>query len=363
MLPQAFPYSKFLKMKEAKEKRFLQLLSGEDWFVPVIQRPGVAEQYGGLCSDREKTLEFQLDFLNTYLELQSDLIYDYLEPWHGVGIYASAFGCPLYWSKHTAPQTHPIYNTAEEIAHYRKPDIDNCEVMQMVLETIRYFREQTGDMLDIALTDTQSPNDTASLIVDTCEFFVLSRTDHELIQPLMQDITDTMIQFTERQLEALGKTATQPGHIMISSPKLKGISLSDDNMAVLDPLSYKTTSKPYNEQLAKHFGGVAIHTCGNFAHTAETLLETEGLYMVDCAIGYAADPTPNDPAVIRQRFAGTDILVKVRLGADELHLLEPLIDRKLKLIVDISTTGTIAEKNQQYEAAKRAIDDYVSSST
>ena len=363
MLPQSFPYSRFLKMKEKKENRLLKLISGEEWFVPVVQRPGVADQYGGLCSSREKTLEFQLDFLNTYLELESDLLYDYLEPWHGVGIYAAAFGCPLYWSQHTAPQTHPIYFSAEDIAQYKKPDIKNCEVMQMVLDTIRYFREKTGDQLDISLTDTQSPNDTASLIVDTCEFFILSRTDEELVQPLLQDITDTMIQFSEQQFEALGQTATHPGHMMISSKQLKGISLSDDNMAVLDPISYQTTSKTYNEQLSRHFGGLAIHTCGNFAHTAQALLESEGLFMVDCAIGKTVDPTPNDPATIRKIFSGSDILVKVRLGSDELHLLEPLLDRKLKLIVEIKTDGSIYEKNKQYEAAQQAIDRYLAASS
>jgi hypothetical protein len=245
MNPREFPYEKFLSLKEAKEKSFLKFLNGEEWFVPVIQRPATSDHFGALCKYRDKSLESQLEALNTYLELESDFIYSYLEPWHGVGIYASAFGCPFNWYEHDAPQTLPIYRTLEEVVNFKQPDIGNCEIMQTVLETIKYFRQQTGDMLEISLTDTQSPNDNASLIVDTCEFFIMSITEEEAIHPFMQSITDTMIKFTEMQIDALGKTFTSPGHLMISSPQLKGISISDDNMAVISPLSYKNSATSF----------------------------------------------------------------------------------------------------------------------
>lgn len=359
MNPREFPYDKFLSLKEEKEKSFLKFLNGEEWFVPVIQRPAASDHFGALCRYRDKSLESQLEGLNTYLKLESDFIYSYLEPWHGVGIYASAFGCPFKWYEHDAPQTLSIYSTLEEVVNFQQPDIDNCEIMQTVLETIKYFRKQTGDMLDISLTDTQSPNDNASLIVDTCEFFIMSITEEEAIHPFMQAITDTMIKFTEMQIDALGETFTSPGHIMISSPQLKGISISDDNMAVISPLSYKNSALPYNQQLSNHFGGLAIHTCGSLEHNAHLLLETEGLNMVDCAIGKAVDPTPNSPKRLKKLFAGKDILLKVRLGSNELYLLDDIIDRNIKLVVEIRTEGTIDEKNRQYYAAKKKIHEII----
>lgn len=357
MLAKDFPYDQFLKLKEEKEKELFRFLSGEKWTVPLIQRPAISGQYGALCNSREKSLETQLDFLASYLELKSDFIFSYLEPWHGVGVYASAFGCPLYWSDHADPQTHPIYMTEEEVAHFKAPDIDHCDVMHMVLDTIDYFRQQTGDMLDISLTDTQSPNDNASLIVDTCEFFVLSVTEPEALHPLMQAITDTMIQFSEMQMERLGPTLTSPGHLMLSSKGFKGISLSDDNMAVISPDSYANTALPYNQQLARHFGGLAIHTCGSFAHTANLLLQTEGLKMVDCAIGKFVDPNPNSPKKLKELFSDTGVVLKVRLGAGELDLLDDIIDKKVKLVVQLCTEGTVDEQNRQYDAAKKKIQE------
>lgn len=355
--PKKFPYEKFLSIKEEKEKSFLKFLNGEEWFVPVVQRPAASDHFGALCRYADKSLESQLECLSAYLTLESDYIYSYLEPWHGVGVYASAFGSPFTWYDHDAPQTLPIYTTLEEVINFSKPDIDNCEIMQKVLETIKYFRKQTGDMLDISLTDTQSPNDNASLIVDTCEFFIMTITEMEKIHPFMQSITDTMIKFTEMQIEALGKTFTSPGHLMISSPYLKGISISDDNMAVISPSSYETSSLPYNQQLSKHFGGLAVHTCGSLQHNASLLLKTEGLKMVDCAIGKAVDPTPNNPKILKEIFAGTDLVLKVRLGSHEIDLLDDIVDKDIKLIVEISTEGSIDDKNRQYYKAKQKIHD------
>jgi hypothetical protein len=360
--PSEFPYDDFLKVQQDKEASFLDFMAGDEWFIPVVQRPSsTLDHFGALCRDREKSLEFQLDLLARYLDLRSDFIYSYLEPWHGVGIYASAFGCPLYWDALSAPQTRTIYHTIEEVAGFRTPDITGCESMRMVMDTIGYFREVTRDKLDISLTDTQSVNDTASLIVDASEFLIMSITDPEALHPFLQAITDTIIRFTEMQVEAAGDRLSTPGHLMMSSPGLPGISISDDNMSILSPSAYENTAFPYNEQLARRFGGLAVHTCGDFVHNAARLLETNGLAAVDCAIGSVVDPTPNDPARLRDLFAGTGVILKVRLGAGQLTLLEPLIDENLKLIVEIRGEGSVEEKNRAYEVARRKIDEIMES--
>ncbi len=90
----------------------------------------------------------------------------------------------------------------------------------MILETIRYYRSVTKDQLDIVLTDTQSPNDSASLILDTSEFFACSLSDMPRLASFMDLLTRVMIEFSEMQLAAMGPTAAHPGHIMLSSSQL-----------------------------------------------------------------------------------------------------------------------------------------------
>lgn len=355
MLPTQFKYDKFRSLEEEKTRTLESFIKGNKWFVPVIQRPMNYDFYGSVCRFRDKSLEMQLDCLSSYFELKSDFIFSYLEPWQGVGIYASAFGCPFLWCDHDAPQTRHIYNNLDKVRNFRKPNIKDCEIMNTVLETVKYFREQTGDMLGICLTDTQSTNDNASLVMDVCEFFIEAISSPEELHPFLQSITDIMIEYTEIQIEALGNTLVRPGHTALSTFGLKGIALSDDNMAVVSPQVYKKTMLPYNNQISKHFGGLAIHTCGGFLHNVDMLLETEGLYMLDCAVGKFADPNPNDTKTLKEAFMGKDIVLKVRLGVDDVPVLENLLDKRIKVIVELYTTGDIDQRNYQYEKVKEQI--------
>ena len=191
--------------------------------------------------------------------------------------------------------------------------------------------------------------------MDACEFFMASITEAENLDPFLKMITDLMIEFTDMQIELIGKELTLPGHIMLSSRSLKGISISDDNMAVISPASYQATSLPYNKMLSKYYGGISIHSCGNWIVNSDLLLSTENLFMVDCAIGKAADPTPNDAEKLKQAFLGSDTILKVRLGHDEIDLLEKLIDPRVKLIIQLCTDGTVDERNMQYEIARERI--------
>jgi hypothetical protein len=300
----------------------------------------------------EQSLEQQLDALALALQIPSDFIYSYLEPWHGVGVYANIFGCPVNWNDFDAPQTLYRCHTVDDLKDLKRPNILDSELAQMVLRTIRYFRQVTGDCLDISLTDTQSPNDSASLIMDTCEFFASSLAEPEQIAPFMDMVTDVMIEFSDMQLEALGPKASRPGHIMLSAPSLPGIAISDDNMAVISKAAYRNAALPYNSRLGEHFGGIAIHTCGDFAQNYETVKQVKNLQLIDCALS-GMDPQPNNPARLANAFAGTGIVIKTRIGGEE-HwgALDDLIRPDLKLIVQIESDGNIENSQRAYEQLK-----------
>ena len=353
MDPQHFPYDRFLGIKEEKERRLLTWLSTDVVTdVPVVVRPP-CNVWGAVSRYREQSLDLQLDALAMSLEMQSDFLFSYLEPWHGVGVYANIFGCPVNWNDFDAPQTHYLYHNVDELRDLRRPRIMDSELAQTVLETIRYFRRVTGDALGISLTDTQSPNDSASLILDTCEFFTAGLAEPEKITAFMELVTGVMIDFSDMQFEAMGPTATRPGHIMLSAPQLHGISVSDDNMAVISPATYRNSALPYNNLLSEHFGGIAIHTCGNFAQNYSAVKQTKKLALIDCALS-GADPQPNHPAKLRDAFADTGIVIKARIGADEEHwqVLDELVSPHLKLMLQIESDGDIARSNQTYERLK-----------
>ena len=87
--------------------------------------------------------------------------------------------------------------------------------MQEVLDRIRWYRKVTHDQLPICLTDTQSSNDTASLIMETKEFFLVSSYEPERLERFMNAISELIIAFSEMQMEAIGQNISLPGHQML----------------------------------------------------------------------------------------------------------------------------------------------------
>lgn len=354
MDPAHFPYDRFNQFKSEKDAALLSFVrSSGPWNdVPVVVLPPI-DIWGSVAADRVKSLEHQLDAFMTAMQLKSDFAFTYLEPWHGVGVFANIFGCAVNWNDFDAPQTLPIYHSLDELKDLKHPDILKAELPQMILESIRYFRSVTHDQLDISLTDTQSPNDSASLILDTSEFFAASLSDMERLSPFMDLLTSVMIEFSEMQLEALGAKASRPGHIMLSSPNLPGIAVSDDNMAVISKRSYANSALPYNSRLGEHFGGIALHTCGDFSQNFDVVKQVKNLAVIDCALA-GVDPQPNSPKKLAEAFSGTGIIIKAKLGAGEEYWqgLEDLIRPDLKLILQFSSDGDVPKSNELYEKLK-----------
>ena len=349
-----FEFEKFLAYKEDKDNSYIRFLEGKYDGVPIVQMASGAH-WSGLCRYKEESLEAQLDFLTASMSLKTDFLFGYLEPWYGVGIYAAAYGCKYLWYENNAPQVLPVIKNIDELKDFKHPSINDCEEMLAVIDMIKYFKEETGGVLDIALTDTQSTNDTASLIMDTEEFFSASAEDPEILDPFLESITKMIIDFSECQMEAIGDSLAAPGHIMVSLRGGKGISISDDNMSFISPKTYDRTSRRFNDMISDHFGGIAMHSCGNFVHNLELLRDSKGLHTVDLPVGNIPDPSPCDAAKVAEIFRNSPVIVKAKVGWNEIDKVTPLVSPDIRLIVQLATRGTVEERNIQYESAKEDI--------
>lgn len=351
-----FDFNRFHDFAEEKNQTLARFLQ-EKQSRPMIMQTPDSLHYGPMSHNCQDSLAAQLDFLTDLTRMDTDLAYTYLEPWHGVGIYAAAYGCPTVLFPGEAAQVRHIINDLEELSDLKTPDIKNCAEMQQVLETIRYFKEQIGDEIPIAVTDTQSPNDTASLIVDSAEFLTACLAEPETIDPLLTDIANLICRFTEEQMELIGDAVVFPGHQMPSGGGWQGLALSDDNMSFVSPAVYEETFLPYNNIVSRCFGGLHLHSCGKIEHNLESMKKTEGLKSVECAGGFRTDPAPNEPALLAPAMKGTGLVLKTRCGWDEVERLKPLLDPDIRLIVQLITTGSVEERNLQYAKGKQGILD------
>ncbi len=160
--------------------------------VPVVSRRKYeTDPYGftikDIVTDSEKMLEHQMYNIEQTLRLDSDWV-PFLEPWHGVGIYADAFGSKTSW-----------------------------------------------------------PEDDSSLIVRTEELLTGCYTHPEAVHHLLELITDLIIDFSKIQLEQIGENKAIPGHLFPAGGS-RGISVSDDNCSMVSPDIYRRFLSPISAE-------------------------------------------------------------------------------------------------------------------
>ena len=332
---------------DERQQRLREFMDGKRPFL-VIQRPACGPVWTD-CSTPEKIAVNNLAALAAWAELEWTDELPYLEPWAGVGIYAAAFGCEYFWRENESPATHYRYHKMSEVRDVAYPDWRKNPIMTLVLDSIDRMNELSGGRLPITLTDTQSPFDTATLIVDSTEFIVGCYEEPDTAKRLLNQITDLIIEFSEEQLRHIGQpNAARPGHIMTSSTFGAGFSVSDDNLSFCSPDFNAEFALPYNYRLAEKFGGIAIHSCGIWAHTMAILERSRGVTAIDCATAIESDPGPNCPAAVRDALRGKGIVTKIRPGNNMEKIISSLaeiVSADIQLIVQIGHDPVRAEQN------------------
>lgn len=263
-----------------------------------------------------------MKYLDDSLAVVSDHL-PVIEPWFGTGVYANMYGCPYVWRDGEAPAVHYKYLSLEELRGLKKPGWEKSDIAKLVLDTIKYIKARTGNNIPIIFTDPQSACDTATLITDASEVFTGCLLEPELVFNYMQGINDLLIEFSRVQAELIGDALVKPGHIMLCNDGLTGYSLSDDNLAVASPQVNETFNLVFDEQVGKAFGGVAIHSCGNWSQTMPLVKKiVPSCVAIDCALDKTCDPNPNEPEKVRDAFAGSGIHVHIRMTGETAKMLE-----------------------------------------
>ncbi len=346
-----FDFEKFgdwLAEKEEKTANFLNGKNETNVLLAENVESDIVESNFLTCRTPQESLECQLDILTNQMKSENCAA-PFLEPWFGVGVFANAFGAEYIWTENESPQTHYITHSVDDIEKLKIPNIDNAPIMNLVMDTIDYFLTETKGRIPISCTDTQSPVDNATLICETSVFFMAMYENPEATHRFLDKITKTMVAFTKKQIELIGDSLTKPGHIMASSRGAKGLSVSDDNIVMLSPEHYSEFAVPYNEILAHEFGGIAIHSCGDYSKQLPALIKTKGLLQVDGAfMKKNIDPCPNtNYQLFKETFSKSDVVLHTRMNENWSKIFPKLYHPDMKLVLQIPTPepGEPADKN------------------
>jgi hypothetical protein len=118
----------------------------------------------------------------------------------------------------------------------------------------------------------------------------------------MRLVTDLTIEFIKEH------RARSPEFVPCHYPDIwlddgKGVAISDDALAVLSPQTYEEFALPYTNELSEEFGGVFVHSCGNFIHQFENLKKVRELR----GINFGATETPFE--AVWEHFNGRTAIV------------------------------------------------------
>ena len=139
--------------------------------VPVLaRRKDTDDPFGysihDIVWDPARMLKHQMYNIEQSALLGSDWV-PFLEPWHGVGIYADAFGATTSWPENDYPWTEPTFTEIGQVHGLTLPAAGSHRSWRRCWRRSASSAARRARSCPSALTDTQSPMNTASMIVPT----------------------------------------------------------------------------------------------------------------------------------------------------------------------------------------------------
>ena len=342
---------RYHRRREEREPRLRAFLESPAPGFLVVQSPSSC--LWGACNNIDMIVDNNLRFLEESLAFEWSDDLPYMEPWIGTGLYANAFGSEYVFRTHDAPHTEYRYHRMEELAPVKYPDWRESPIMRMTLDCIDALKEATDGEIPMSTGDTQSPFDTASLVLDACATFAACLQDPRTLRRFFRKIADLVIEFTKVQIEHIGPDlAVMPGHQFPSLPHICGLLVSDDNLAVASPAVNRSLALPADALIGQAFDGLVIHSCGNWTQTMKDVAAMPEVVGIECAVGrpgeHRTDPHPNDPAAVAEALDGSTVILKARFVPDIDRALEDIktvADPGRRIIVELPFAPEHAEEN------------------
>jgi hypothetical protein len=105
------------------------------------------------------------------------------------------------------------------------------------------------------------------------ELMMAMLSEPDIVHRLMQQVTDLMIDFIKAQRDLVYKHNSEfvPAMFQPWLPDGFGVSVSNDDWVMISPEMHDEFHVPYLNQLSEEFGGIYLHSCGNWKHQFSSL--------------------------------------------------------------------------------------------
>ena len=328
-----------------KNKAFTEADSG----LLVYRRVRADGVFYDKCRDFKESLALQLGALKTSMAYKADIA-NFLEPWYGIGYIASCFGASYGWTEGQAPHVTAQFKSAKEILDADYVPIAQTAEGKHILEMVEYFMDQTKGKIPVSFCDLQSPLNMLTYLLPMNDLFMEVYDSPEELKQAAELVSGLLIDFLKQQQEMIGDALARPGHGFASSRAFRGVGLSDDASIMLQAEDYEDLFVDCDVRIGQQFGGMVYHSCGVWEKKIEMVKNISNIWMADGAFTIETDPSPNNPAVFGEAFAGSGIILNARaVGNPEnsFAALRQLWKPNQKLIA-VTYCKTPAEQEQLY---------------
>lgn len=319
----------------------------------VYRRMRVKEVFAADSNDMEKSLRWQLGALKESMKYKAD-IPNFLEPWHGLGTVASAYGFGYIWEPGQAPAVDGKFASVDELVNAPFTAVSETPIGKFTLDMTRYFVDRTQGRVPMSFCDVQSPLNTVSNIVDSNQFYLDFYDNPEGMRTALDRTAGLLTDFTLEQQRIIGPALARPGHGFASSRMFTGLGMSDDTVTMMPDDVYFNICAPAMVKAGEPFGGAVFHSCGNWSGKKQGIARIEGLRMADGAFSLATDPGANPTTGYTDAFAGTGIVLNARIVGNPQLVIEKVRELwkpGMKLIV-VTYCDTPEEQELVYNKIK-----------
>jgi hypothetical protein len=274
----------------------------------------------------DKFLQAQLIEIEAQLRLRGDFVPSLCPALGVIGI-PSAFGCEVTWFENNLPAVRPIIgNQLDQVFDLPNPSIIDGKLGR-ILEYTRYFIQQTNRRFPIRLTDIQGPLDSAALIMGHNNLLLAMHTHPAAVHHLLQLVTNLTIEFarTQRNIVTTYGVEFIPSMFQPWMPDGWGISVSNDEWVSISSEMHDEFSVPYLNQVSDAFGGIYIHSCGNWQHQFNSLGKVRNLRGLE----FGASETSYEAVF---EYFGGQVVLAPRVGFNREIKFDGMTDYVKKLL-------------------------------
>ena len=238
--------------------------------------------------DRFNDLDLMLEHSVRYAQALADSDNDmppFIDTFCTVVMVAEAFGCPIRMQEADVPWAFPAVESVGGVWNTVPCKVKGASHIRRMFEWVDYAQSRLGTDLPFWSLDIQSPFSVAAQIVDPTDLLAACMDNPKAVHHLCRMVTDFTIEMMHDHLAQMDHPGF-PGRNFPSISENIGICIADDTPAImLGPRLYEEFALPYNSEIGKQFGGVHIHSCGNYAHNLSGMLQITNIRSIQFHAG------------------------------------------------------------------------------